>query len=133
VKGITCADIERLMVDVSRRKTAVVPKERRSGSIPTGGNGAAAQCVTLMGTLMAFAVKRGLRDDNPAHGVKKPPVRKMERFLSEPEIARLAVAMEMKPGRAERRTPPPRSPELACASQFLLQRISHDTDRACAA
>jgi site-specific recombinase XerD len=100
VKGITCADIERLMVDVSRGKTAVVPKERRSGSIPTGGNGAAAQCVTLMGTLMAFAVKRGLRDDNPAHGVKKPPVRKMERFLSEPEIARLAVAMDDEAGKS---------------------------------
>ena len=49
---------------------------------------------------MAFAVKRGLRDDNPAHGVKKPPVRKMERFLSEPEIARLAVAMDDEAGKS---------------------------------
>ena len=47
-----------------------------------------------MGTLLAFAIERGLRKDNPAHGVKKPPVRKMERFLSEEEIARLAMALE---------------------------------------
>ena len=46
-----------------------------------------------MSTLLAFAVARGLRSDNPARGVKKPPVRKMERFLSEEEIARLAVAL----------------------------------------
>ena len=32
--------------------------------------------------------------DNPAHGIKKPPVRKMERFLSEAEIARLAGALD---------------------------------------
>ena len=47
-----------------------------------------------MGTLLAFAVHRGLRKDNPAHGVKKPAIRKMERFLSETEIARLAAALE---------------------------------------
>jgi len=47
-----------------------------------------------MGTILAFAVARGLRSDNPARGVKKPPIRKMERFLSEDEIARLAVALD---------------------------------------
>jgi integrase len=54
----------------------------------------AGQCVTLMGTLFTFAIERGLRKDNPAHGVKKPPVRKMERFLSESEIARLATVLD---------------------------------------
>jgi integrase len=47
-----------------------------------------------MGTLLAFAVHRGIRRDNPAHGIKKPATRKMERFLSEDEIARLANALE---------------------------------------
>ena len=65
-----------------------------AGSIARGGSGVAGQCVTLMGTLLAFAIERGLRKDNPAHGVKKPPVRKMERFLSEDEIARLAAALD---------------------------------------
>jgi hypothetical protein len=40
-----------------------------------------------------------------AHGVKKPPVRKMERFLSEPEIARLAVAMDDEAGKSGTRYP----------------------------
>jgi integrase len=39
-------------------------------------------------------VKRGIRPDNPARGVKKPPVRTLERFLSEEEIARLAGALD---------------------------------------
>ena len=61
------------------------PKGARASGRPASAavTGAAAQCVTLMGTLLAFAVQRGLRADNPAHGVKKPPVRKMGRFLSE--------------------------------------------------
>jgi len=45
-------------------------------------------------TLLSFAVKRGLRCDNPALGIKKPPIRRMERFLSEQEIARLTAALE---------------------------------------
>src|SRR5208283_1845442 len=86
-----------MLIDVKAGKTAAVaPKkgERPSGSIAAGGAGVAAQCVTLMGTILAFAVERGLRADNPAHGIKKPPVRKMERFLSETEIARLAGALD---------------------------------------
>ena len=37
------------------------------------------QCVTLLGMLFTFAVKRGLLADNPARGVEKPPVRKQNR------------------------------------------------------
>ena len=60
----------------------------------TGGRGVAAQCVALVGALFAFAVGRALCADNPARGVKKAPVRKVERFLSEAEIARLAGALD---------------------------------------
>jgi integrase len=90
------ADVERVLTDVKAGKTAVEPDEekRQVGSVPRGGAGAAAQCVTLLGTLFAFAVRRGLRPDNPAHGVEKPPVRKMQRFLSEQEITRLAAALD---------------------------------------
>lgn len=97
VDKITRADIERLLIDVKAGKTAArlpIAGERRPGSIASGGIGVAAQCVALMGTLLSFAVARALRTDNPAHGVKKPPVRKMERFLSEEEITRLAMALD---------------------------------------
>lgn len=97
VEKLTRADIERMMIDVKTGRTASSPptdSKRPPGSLPTGGTGVAAQCVALASTLLGFAVARGLRSDNPARGIKKPPVRKMERFLSDQEIARLAFALE---------------------------------------
>jgi integrase len=116
VDKVARADIERMLIDVKVGKTAApTPKkgERLSGSIATGGSGVAAQCVALMSTLLAFAMARALRSDNPARGVKKPPVRKMERFLSEEEIARLAVALTVESSRTE-------NPYPAAAIRLLL-------------
>ena len=96
VQKIGRADIERMMVDVKSGSTASSPpkaRKRPAGSLPSGGTGVAAQCVALMSTLLTFAVTRGLRLDNPAKGIKKPPVRKLERFLSAEEISRLATAL----------------------------------------
>jgi integrase len=98
VDALTRGEIERLLVDVKEGKTAAQKrsneKKRPAGSLPTGGTGVAGQCVTLLSTLLSFGVKRGLRDDNPAYWIKKPPTRKIERFLSEHEITRLAAALE---------------------------------------
>ncbi len=94
---ITRADVERMRNAVTAGKTAqkIEDGEKRpSGSMARGGKGVAAQCVTLVGAIFAFAAERGLCTDNPARGVKKAPVRKVERFLSEAEIARLAAALD---------------------------------------
>jgi integrase len=91
------ADVERMRNAVTAGKTAqkIEDGEKRpSGSMAKGGKGVAAQCVTLVGAIFAFAIERGLCGDNPARGVKKAPVRKVERFLSEAEIARLAAALD---------------------------------------
>lgn len=95
--AITVGDIERLLIDVAKGKTAPSkPKKdkRRAGSVVHGGPGVAAQCVTLAGAIFAFANRRGIRADNPAHRIKKPPVKKMNRFLSEVEIAKVAGALD---------------------------------------
>jgi integrase len=94
VDRIGRADIERMRNDVAAGKTAEKIEKRRAGSIATGGKGVAAQCVALASTIFAFAAARGLRVDNPARGIKKTPVRKVERFLSEAEFARLAEALD---------------------------------------
>ena len=94
---IVRADVERMRNAVTAGKTAErieSGEKRRSGSMATGGKGVAAQCVALVGALFAFAVERALCADNPARGVKKAPVRKVERFLSGAEIARLAEALD---------------------------------------
>jgi integrase len=100
---IVRADVERMRNAVTAGKTIEKignGKKRRSGSIATGGKGAAAQCVALVSTIFAFAVERGLCAENPARGVKKAPVRKVERFLSEAEIAQLAEALDAEAGRS---------------------------------
>src|SRR5438270_2859562 len=94
---IVRADVERMRNAVSTGKTAEKvgsDTKRRSGSMARGGKGVAAQCVALTSAVYAFAIERGLCADNPARGVKKAPVRKVERFLSETEIARLAAALD---------------------------------------
>jgi integrase len=93
---VTRADVERMLIDITNGKTAAIPKGpgRKPGSIAQGGTGAAARTVTLLGTVMAFAVSRRIRSDNPAHGVKLPKSRKMERFLSDAEIGELAAALD---------------------------------------
>jgi integrase len=99
---IVRADVERMRNSVTAGKTAetIGNGERRPGSMATGGKGAAAQCVALVSTIFAFAVERGLCAENPARGVKKAPVRKVERFLSEAEIAQLAEALDGEAGRS---------------------------------
>ena len=94
--AITRADIERLLNDVMKGRTAAsAPKKRRPGSIAKGGAGVAAQCVRLASAILQFAVGRGIRSDNPCRGVKVSPVRKMQRFLSEAELGRLADALNL--------------------------------------
>jgi integrase len=103
------ADIERMRNAVAAGKTAdkvVSSDRRRPGSIATGGKGVAAQCVALVSSIYAFAIGRGLCSENPARGVKKTPVRKVERFLSEAEIARLADALDIEAQQSANPYPP---------------------------
>ncbi len=117
VEDLSQADVERFLLDVKNGKTAISePRnddERKPGSLPKGGSGAAAQSVILLGAMLSFAVRRGMRSDNPAHGVKKPKVRKMERFLCETEIGALAKAIRHFETRAG-------NPHIAAAIRLLL-------------
>lgn len=101
IDQITRADVERMVRDVSDGKTAASEtKHTGRGRIARGGSGTAAQAMAVLGAIMTFAVERGLRADNPVHGVKKPPSRKMERFLTEAETTRLGAALDEEIGRS---------------------------------
>jgi integrase len=96
VIAVSRGDIERLLQDIISGRTAVRQASgmRRPGSIPAGGKGAASRSVELLGTLFSFAIGRGLRSDNPVHGIKKPKGKKLERFLSASEFGKLAESLE---------------------------------------
>jgi integrase len=94
VQAINRADVEHLLNTVIGGHTA----EKSSGKRPAGsvatGRGTGGQCVALASSILQFAVDRKLRPDNPARGIKKPAVRKMQRFLEPHELRRLANALD---------------------------------------
>ncbi len=91
---IVRADVEQLLRDIAAGKTARSRKTGHRGlSRVRGGKGAANQAVTTLSAVMGFSVVRGVRLDNPAISVRKFPGKKMERFLSPAELARLGEAL----------------------------------------
>ena len=86
VVDIVRADIERLVRDVSNMPQQHHKRRKADHHAVIGGRGAASQCVAVLGAIFTFAIERGICSTNPARGVKKPPTRKMERFLNGDEI-----------------------------------------------
>ncbi|MDK2768142.1 MAG: tyrosine-type recombinase/integrase [Sphingomonas sp.] len=94
VSKIERSDIEQMLRDIAAGKTArTVKKGNRRLSRVRGGKGAANQSVTTLSAMLGVAVERKLRTDNPAIGVRRFPGKKMERFLSPAELARLGEAL----------------------------------------
>ncbi len=92
--SITPGDVARFVADITRGKTATdVVTKPRGRAIVTGGSGTARRTLTLLSAILSWAAEQGYRADNPALGAKKPAERKMERFLSEPELKRLGAAL----------------------------------------
>jgi integrase len=92
--AITAEDVDRLLLDVAAGKTAKRRKTRKQGlSRVRGGKGAANSAVTTLAAALNFGIRRGVRLDNPALGVRKFPEKKLERFLSPAELARLGEAL----------------------------------------
>jgi integrase len=93
LRSLTRATIERLMLDVRNGRTK---RDERTGprgrSIVTGGAGAAIECVALLSSILTFAVRRGLRDDNPALGIELRRT-KRRRYPTAEELARLGSTL----------------------------------------
>ena len=73
VKDLTAADVRRFMENVIAGKTAADVKTKKRGrAIVTGGKGAAARTMGLLGAILSFAVGEGLRASNPVRGIIRP-------------------------------------------------------------
>lgn len=100
VNAITLGDVERFMHDVAQGKTASVvkptlrqikageaekgtPTRKRTDPVARGGKGTASRTAGLLGGIFSFAVRQGLRPDNPTVGLQRFRDRKAERFLPE--------------------------------------------------
>jgi integrase len=114
VSSVTSSDVARFMREVAAGKTAATVKpsvaalrgkgvkgaalkaaDRRRLTDPSarGGKGTATRTVGLLGAIFAFAVKEGMRADNPVRGVERYRDNQSQRFLSPAELARLTDAI----------------------------------------
>ncbi|AQR61632.1 hypothetical protein BZG35_08195 [Brevundimonas sp. LM2] len=94
-RSVTSQDVDRLLLDIAAGKTARLAKtaKKRGVSRVRGGKGAANASVTILSAAFNFAIRRQIRVDNPALRVRRFPEKKLERFLSPAELARLGEAL----------------------------------------
>ncbi len=92
---IEAQDVDQFLVDVARGRTARVSKtgKQRGLSRVRGGKGAANAAVATLSAAINFGIRRRVRLDNPAQGVRKYPEKKLGRFLSPAELGRLGEAL----------------------------------------
>jgi integrase len=84
-------DIEGMMQAIIRgttRKRTKLPKPHALSNT-RGGRGAASRTVGLLGGILSYAVRLGVRADNPVHGVVRPADGQRERRLRIEEYASL--------------------------------------------
>lgn len=87
-------DIEAMMRDIAAGRTARRVKQgpRRLARV-RGGKGAANSALVTLSAALGFGVVHQVRAENPALGIRKFPGKKMERFLSPAELARLGQVL----------------------------------------
>ena len=85
VAAVSRDDVERLLYGIAEGRTAGSAKtaKKRGLARVRGGRTAATRTVGLLGGIFTFAMRRGMRSDNPAHGVVRFADGKRERRLSE--------------------------------------------------
>ena len=95
VAAVTTREIERFMHDVAAGKTAErkATGKKRGLSNVRGGQGAASRTVGLLGAVFTYAIREGMRPDNPVRGVTRFADQARERRLSEDEYALLGSAL----------------------------------------
>jgi integrase len=98
VAAVTRADIERFRDGVGEGATKALIKTGKHGlARVTGGRGTATRAMGMLGAMFSFAVRRGLRADNPVHGVERHAYERRQRRVSDAEYATLGRALRSMP------------------------------------
>jgi integrase len=112
VAAVSRTDIERFNNQVSEGATAARVKTGKHGlARVTGGRGTATRTLALLGVIFSYAVRQGLRADNPAHGIETHAYNERQRRATNDEYAAL--------GEALRSMPEPTWPIAVAMARFL--------------
>ena len=112
VAAVSRQDVERFNNQVSEGATAARIKTGKHGlARVTGGRGTATRAMGLLGAVFNYAVRQGLRADNPVVGVARHAYAERQRRASEAEYAALGEALRTMPATAW--------PAAVAAARFL--------------
>src|SRR5262249_52846035 len=94
VAAVVRRDVEQFLHDVAEGKTKASVKTKLRGLARVrGGKTAANRCTGLLGAIFTYAVRHGMRTDNPVRGLQRFADSKRERRLSDQEFATLGFAL----------------------------------------
>ena len=100
-RAVTHSDIERFRDAVTEGETRARIKTGKHGlARVTGGRGTATRTMGVLGAIFSFAVRRGLRADNPVRGVERHADGQRNRRLSGAEYTALGEALRSMPATA---------------------------------
>ena len=112
VAVVTRSDIEWFRDSVTEGATTATIKTGKHGlARVTGGRGTATRAMGLLGAIFSFAVRRGVRPDNPVRGVDRHAYEQRQRRMTEDEYASFGDAL--------RSMPKTTRPVAAAAAKFL--------------
>ena len=114
VAAVTADDVEAMMHSIAEGTTAGTSKTKPRGkSVVRGGRGAATRTVGLLGAIFTYAIRKGLRIDNPVRGVMRFADGRRERRLADAEY--LAMGTALKKAEAEGMRP-----AVIAATKFMI-------------